>query len=141
MALVLREDLHFSALMESPNSDGEEDSASTRSTPSLREGDTEMHLMELTSPGLQTPRVSIVQPQTTTVRCIAKSDNSSTETLVSGTPVVEAASPEPSEEWTQQENGEPFDEEEDEVSGRWWLKPDGSIARAPHQIAEGVLAV
>jgi hypothetical protein len=70
-ALVLKEELHFSALMESPDSENGTDfrhySVSTRSTPSHEDGDMEMYLMELTL----------------IIRCIAKSDDSSTETLIS----------------------------------------------------------
>ena len=145
--MVLKEELHFSALMESPDSedgtDGRPDSVFTRSTPSLEDGDTELYLMELTSPGLETPRVSIVHPQDASVRCIAKSDNSSTETLVSASLVSKATTQQTCNQLTEKRQGMHSSEEEKEVGSRWWLKLDGSNSsnREPRRLAEGVFAV
>jgi hypothetical protein len=137
----LKEELDFSALMESPDSDGGEDSISTRSTPSLEEGDTELYLMELTSPGLETPRVSLVQPQHSTVRCIAKSDNSSTDTLISGVLISKTTNQQTCTQPTEKRQGMHFDDDDKEVGNRWWLKLDGSVGEGPHRLTDGVLAV
>jgi len=145
MALVLREDVHFSSLMEAPNSDGEGgDSVSTRSAPSFADGDTEIYLMDLTSPGLQTPRVSVVHPQTIPPVCsVATSSNSSTKTLVSRKLDAKSPALETSEECPQQKDGgmKLGSDENEEAAGRWWLRPDGSIHTEPYQIAEGIFAV
>jgi len=145
--LVLKEELHFPALMESPDSeDGTDcrpDSISTRSTPSLEDGDTELYLMELTSPGLETPRVSVVHPQDATGRCIAKSDNSFTETLVSASVVSKTTTQQTSTQLTEKHQCMHSNGDEKEVGSRWWLKLDGSSSnnRKPRRLADGVFAV
>lgn len=145
--MVLKEELHFSALMESLDSeDGTDcrpDSISTRSTPSLEDGDTELYFMELTSPGLETPRVSVVNPQDATVRCIGKSYNSSTETLVSASLVSKTTTQETSIQLTEKQHGMHPSEEEEEGGSRWWLKLAGSRSnnRMPRRLADGVFAV
>jgi len=140
-ALILREEEDFSALIETPTSDGEEDSTSTRSTPSLQDGDTELYFMELTSPGLETPRVSLLQPQDATVRCIAKSDNSSTDSLVSGVLVSMTTNEQTCTKPMEKRQGMHLDDEDKEVGNRWWLKLDGSVGKGPHRLSNGVLAV
>ena len=144
---MLKEELHFSTLMESPDSeDGTDcrpDSISTRSTPSLEDGDTELYLMGLTSPGLETPRVSVVNPQDATVRCIAKSDNSSTETLLSASLVSKTTTQQTSTQLTEKQQGMHPSEKEEQDGSRWWLKLDGSSSnnRKPRLLADGVFAV